>query len=228
MMQSNNLYVYCINNPLRYVDPAGLEAVRPLPQPRPRLQLLPPQPTNPTPSFWTRASAALKKFGPYAVVAGGTQIIIDAYAGFFEADLQRQVAEANLRASLAQEQVARIQAQQREIGYGYFAQFACDVAGIASNFRDFECDKAADAIVEYLERNNRRGVRITLTFPNARHGFVISYSRNGNYISDNGFHEGVLYNGLVYCNIHPHGLPEAAWIADFDAIPPKIITRTPF
>lgn len=34
-------------------------------------------------------------------------------------------------------------------------------------------------------------------------------------ISTNGEHVGVLYNGLVHCNVHPYGLPLVAWLNDF-------------
>ena len=37
----------------------------------------------------------------------------------------------------------------------------------------------------------------------------------GGVISENGKHFGVLFNGIVYCNVHPNGLPFEAWKADF-------------
>ena len=37
----------------------------------------------------------------------------------------------------------------------------------------------------------------------------------GGVISQNGKHFGVLFNGIVYCNVHPAGLPYEAWEADF-------------
>lgn len=34
-------------------------------------------------------------------------------------------------------------------------------------------------------------------------------------ISLNGDHVGILYNGMVYCNVHPFGLPQIQWELDF-------------
>lgn len=37
----------------------------------------------------------------------------------------------------------------------------------------------------------------------------------GMNISENGIHRGVEYNGRVYCNVHPEGLPLEVWKHDF-------------
>lgn len=42
-------------------------------------------------------------------------------------------------------------------------------------------------------------------------------------ISINGIHMGVLYEGYVYCNVHPYGLPKEAWIDDFHGFGYKIV-----
>ena len=39
--------------------------------------------------------------------------------------------------------------------------------------------------------------------------------KGGGYLSMTGMHMGVQYNGIVYCNIHPTGLPKQAWRDDF-------------
>ena len=38
---------------------------------------------------------------------------------------------------------------------------------------------------------------------------------------------GILYEGNIYGNIHPFGLPEMLWIDDFDGTGQRVITRTP-
>lgn len=47
-------------------------------------------------------------------------------------------------------------------------------------------------------------------------------------ISENGRHVGIKYNGLVYCNVHPEGLPEQVWLNDFLAIGERRIDRQLF
>ena len=49
----------------------------------------------------------------------------------------------------------------------------------------------------------------------------------GKTISENGVHIGVLYNGIVYCNVHPFGLPEIVWTEDFHGTGNKIVTKVP-
>lgn len=34
-------------------------------------------------------------------------------------------------------------------------------------------------------------------------------------ISENGRHQGIEYEGKIYCNVHPGGLPVEIWKADF-------------
>lgn len=50
-------------------------------------------------------------------------------------------------------------------------------------------------------------------------GYVVSDIHGGKVISDNGFHVGVLYEGKIYCNVHPYGLPEQEWVDDFHGTP---------
>lgn len=60
-----------------------------------------------------------------------------------------------------------------------------------------------------------------------KRGFVWSDIANKT-ISQNGIHMGVKYNGIVYCNVHPYGLPEALWINDFYGTGNKHIFRVRF
>lgn len=46
---------------------------------------------------------------------------------------------------------------------------------------------------------------------------MYSISKNDKLVSQNGYHVGVLYNDIVYCNIHPYGLPVEIWLNDFIA-----------
>jgi len=94
----------------------------------------------------------------------------------------------------------------------------------------FRCDAAAAAMAEILRKNGRDGEIIILTWTNSR-GHVISISNPlnipGGAISTNAMHQGVLFNGIVRCNVHPRGLPEAQRINDFAATGTRHITRIP-
>lgn len=103
---------------------------------------------------------------------------------------------------------------------------------VAGRYGNLECEEAADAMVGVLTKNGQNGEVIVLRFPGAYKGMVICYSYDGGNtaISYTGMHQGVKYNNLVYDNLHPYGMPEEAWIADFGTalpIPPRII-RMPF
>ena len=39
---------------------------------------------------------------------------------------------------------------------------------------------------------------------------------------------GIEYQGIVYCNVHPFGLPIEEWISDFDAFGFKEVLAMPF
>ena len=47
------------------------------------------------------------------------------------------------------------------------------------------------------------------------YGYIYSKSKNV-AVGETGWHAGVLYNGNVYCNIHPEGLSKDSWINDFE------------
>jgi len=68
--------------------------------------------------------------------------------------------------------------------------------------------------------------KIVINFP-VSPGIVYSEKYNIQ-VSENGMHQGVLYNGYVYCNVHPYGLPEQEWINDFVAFGMKTVTYFPF
>ena len=100
-----------------------------------------------------------------------------------------------------------------------------ELGEIAGQYGDLECVAARDAIVDYLLTRNLSYTVIELQFSPIP-GYVYSnmYDRQ---ISENGYHVGVEYNGNVYCNVHPLGLPEQTWIDDFEAAfnEPPVITR---
>ena len=102
------------------------------------------------------------------------------------------------------------------------------LSGIAGNYGNLECDKAAEEMRKYLRRKNEHGAIIILKFLNS--SFVLSEKDTSTAISETGIHMGVLYQGTVYCNVYPTGLPEKTWINSFydaSGLPP-IVTKIPF
>ena len=109
---------------------------------------------------------------------------------------------------------------------------ASEIGRIASRFGIFECIEAADAITAYLLETDRHGCVIQIQYPLGPHykGFIVSDTYGSEAISTNGVHRGVLYEGNVYCNVHPYGLPKVEWLADFHGVPEYMrkVTYIPF
>ena len=77
------------------------------------------------------------------------------------------------------------------------------------------CFEAAAAMQKYLQKNNQSGALVFLTFSGEmKLNNIWSLSKN-KLVGTNGVHMGVLFDGNIYCNIHPLGLPQQAWINDF-------------
>ena len=81
-----------------------------------------------------------------------------------------------------------------------------------------QCEAAAAAMAIILKRNGRQFESISIQFPSQSN--VVSMMRvvpnlPNQTVSTNGFHTGILFNGLVRCNVHPAGLPLALWLNDF-------------
>lgn len=96
---------------------------------------------------------------------------------------------------------------------------------IASSFGNLKCVEATECMAEYLRRNGQKAEIITITYTGG-FSFIWSVSKC-KVISENYIHVGLLYNGIVYCNVHPYGLPESSWIADFDGTGNKYVTKVP-
>lgn len=96
---------------------------------------------------------------------------------------------------------------------------------IADSFGEYRCKEAAQSMADYLTQNGHKAQIVEITFWGGR-GYVWSDIAQRT-ISENGTHVGVLFNGLVFCNVHPYGLPEATWIADFHGAGTKQVVKIP-
>ena len=82
-----------------------------------------------------------------------------------------------------------------------------------------KCQDAVNEMVDYLTKNKQNGSIITLMWDPRDSGYIWS-DFAGKAAGDYGLHVGVLYEGRVYCNVHPYGLPKQQWIDDFNCLPP--------
>jgi len=91
---------------------------------------------------------------------------------------------------------------------------------IAGRHGVLQCEAAAKAMADALSSLNLQFQFAEILFSGSgRHNFVTSGiwspSNSNESISLNGYHIGVYFNGLVFCNIHPLGLDLVSWFADF-------------
>ena len=63
-----------------------------------------------------------------------------------------------------------------------------------------------------LSKSGKEFQQININFSGGTYVESLLY---GIEVSLNGYHVGILYDGMVYCNIHPYGLPILAWVDDF-------------
>lgn len=189
-MSGFNMYAYCSNNPVMHSDSKGTSATE----------------TIGESAAWWSLIAVLAAVNPLAagavLLACGT-IGVSSYAA------------AETRAAAESVDVAvTVEALPEPLAYPEeAAENDEDISEIAEGFNVGECVQAADAIKESLKSKNLHGAIIEIQFTGGK-GYIWSESRQM-VISINGYHCGVLYNGLVYCNVHPYGLPKEVWISDF-------------
>ena len=109
----------------------------------------------------------------------------------------------------------------------YFIEKATitQLENIAGHYGNLKCVEADNEMEAYLKKNKKHAYRIELRYISGR-GYIYSDTLNA-VISYNGFHVGILYRGMVYCNIHPYGLPEVAWLNDFHGTGYRTVTRIP-
>ncbi len=90
------------------------------------------------------------------------------------------------------------------------------IGEIVSSFTNLQCDKCAQAVMQWLELNGIESKIIQLKTKRRNDFFIVSnrYSPNES-ITDNGVHYGVEVLGLVFDNLSSQGLPRDQWKKDF-------------
>ena len=87
------------------------------------------------------------------------------------------------------------------------------LSNTAKRYGNFQCKEALEAMKKVLQKQKKKYDIVELYFTGRAE--VRSVSRGDMVISLNGDHVGILYNGMVYCNVHPFGLPQIQWELDF-------------
>ena len=195
----NNMYAYCGNNPVVNADSLGMMTER---------SFGGGGIIAPGYSGWQSVTTSADVVWPknWCKVVGIGMVS----AGLIGIGLS---IEAQLQEQFSFKRISRIKSEEEEL------------ESIASSYSDFMCKEAARSMADVLKRKGKKAELITITFIESR-GYIWSDIR-GATISTNGIHMGLLYKGNVYCNVHPSGLPEVAWVADFHATGKKIVTKTP-
>jgi len=88
---------------------------------------------------------------------------------------------------------------------------------IAGRYGNLQCTRAANAMARALRARNQEFMFAEIWFEGSgRHNFIVSdIFLNRGFISETGYHVGILHNGIIRCNVHPLGLPRDQWFNDF-------------
>ena len=197
------MFAYCGNNPVNCLDPTGHFGEE----------------------FWNAFKESVNQANAIFALAGGISQLDSPALG--PADLVA-IGIVGLTAIACAVQAVNLSATTQVQPFFLKKQdsISDELGSIADSFGMYQCKNAAESMVDYLKKNNQHGSIITITYTNSR-GFVWS-DIAGTTISTNGVHVGIEYNGIVYCNVHPLGLPEIMWVNDFYATGEKIVTKIPF
>jgi len=108
---------------------------------------------------------------------------------------------------------------------------------IAKGFGQHKCVEAAKAMRDELtNRGHKKTMFAEIMFPVRERAETkvhstsnLKFAYGGKTVSTNGYHVGVVFGGIVHCNIHPAGKPIPVWFTDFySALPAKTKHITPY
>ncbi len=182
-----NLFAYCENNPVNMADYDGHAAL-----------------SIPASGGW--ALGSIVKTIAKAIVGVAATVITGTFAG------STRSLSYNARSYSPRD--VRSENTKQKTGYDDI------LSGIAGKFGNFKCVEASDAMLIALKSKRRHGNIVTLKVEDENEKLISTYiwsESRGMNISENGIHKGIEYKGKIYCNVHPLGLPEKAWKADFMA-----------
>ena len=98
------------------------------------------------------------------------------------------------------------------------------LSAISDKYGIGKCVEAANEMERFLKRKGLHGKRIELRYSSE---FIVSNTYTTKAISETGLHVGIMYDGLMYDNIHK-GIQYADWLNDFEAFGERTIIETIF
>ena len=99
-----------------------------------------------------------------------------------------------------------------------------NLSSISDKYGFGKCVEAANEMERFLKRKGLHGKRIELRYSSE---FIVSNTYTTKAISETGLHVGIMYDGLMYDNIHK-GIQYADWLNDFEAFGERTIIETIF
>lgn len=217
-IQSNNLYIYCENNPIMFIDSNGNLAKN-------VMNLVNAINVNSVFAMYASLIYASLTAGLAKVSAYVTGILLPKITSLFW--WKPIVIVGIVVAAVAIVVTAVIIIYNNSI-----SSSISQIGGIAKSYpkERYQCKDAAIAMKNVLIKKKQHGALIKLTFANIGLQHIFTDKTGDFPISKNGVHWGLLFEGKVYCTIYPEGLPESLWILSFYSaygdIP--IVTKYPF
>ena len=193
IMQSGNLFVYALNNPLSFSDPTGLFVLPALPKLAPKI--------------FRGLQFAADIFT--VTVATGIYFLFPPPGTSGVQSSGHSSASANGQSSSATTQsTAMTQGQVQGL-----------LGSIAGGFENHQCGDAALAMAAALTNRQVFGwAELQFeTINGERHVFAPTGRFLGTSISLNGYHVGITVQGQIFCNVFPYGLPTEVWFNSFHA-----------
>ena len=227
IIQSGNLYMFTMHNPVMFTDPSGRFAV---------LSAIANTISNALSSLSSGSSSASP---PLSQMSGTTSTgaLAPVVRPAAERMLPKMPVVKDRILPLVPPTILRmlgVDANVGQQGGGTVMVGGEIVAGlnipgelerIARGFGNYECDLAADAMALALAAAGLTPQYAEIWFSGAPGASVLAPNQvrtmsggifpPGTVISDTGWHVGIYYNGMIFCNVHPGGLSDTAWVNDF-------------
>ena len=189
-VNGTNMFAYCNNNPVMFIDPTGESIAIPV-----------------AGSAVIVALYAITVTGIVMVALNASGITVsfgEVLSGAISLLAEQTRMKVNSIKVLAQALVASLTISAAEK----------KLKSIAGKYGIFKCVEATKEMADYLSKKGLDAKIIRIYFLHGR-GYIYCNS-TGQIISKNGNHFGILFNGYVFCNIHPVGMEKNSWINDFD------------
>lgn len=188
-----NMFAYCNNNPVMFVDPTGESAT----------------------VSGVLGSALL--VAAYAILVTGIVMTVLSASGITISFSEVLAAAIDALAQQTKLKVATVKlTAQALIASITISVTENKLEDIAKKYKNFQCKEAAKEMAKYLlkKKIDADVVHLRFIYTDGVHENIYS-DKKGDVISTNAHHYGILYNNKIFCNVHPYGLNETNRINDF-------------